>query len=501
METVGKPVLFRMKFILLLFFSAPALTALSQGAGSSRQTMDSIAHPPEIQSLKGGDPYFIAGTITIKGNHLTRQNIILRELKFKEGDTLLVADLPRILRNSRENIFNLRLFNFVTIDTSENNAVHLLDFNIEVVERWYIWPFPFIQISDQNINAWWQTKDFSQITYGIDLTFFNMRGRNETLRILTHFGFNQKYGFTYRIPYINKGQTLGISFGADFEINHQVAIKTLDNQPYYYKDMGEYPKQLSYFFAELTYRPSIYVLHTFRIGYSHYYFQDTVLRIPGFSLTGDNNQDLYIFSYQYKNDHRDVQFYPLRGWYLDAAFNFSIPFSLAHNTYIKSLFRRYIRVWERWYYAVSFLGKVSFEKQQPYYLQRGLGYGDDYVRGYEFYVEDGQHFGLLKNQFKFAIMPVRVEKISFLRSPKFNTIPLALYANVFVDMGYVYAFQQYASLQNNMKIPFNSLQNTLMLGYGLGLDFTTYYDVVIRLETTLNLMGKPGFYIHFIAPV
>ena len=115
------------------------------------------------------------------------------------------------------------------------------------------------------------------------------------------------------------------------------------------------------------------------------------------------------------------------------------------------------------------------------------------MRGYEYYVEDGQHFGLLKNQLKFAIIPGRVEKINFIRTSKFNTIPLALYANVFVDMGYVYAYQQLAYLQNDLKIPFNSLQNAFMLGYGLGLDFTTYYDVVIRLEASLNLMGKPGY--------
>ena len=75
------------------------------------------------------------------------------------------------------------------------------------------------------------------------------------------------------------------------------------------------------------------------------------------------------------------------------------------------------------------------------------------------------------------------------------------YANLFVDMGYVYAYQQIAYGFNDTSLPFNSLQNTFMMGYGLGLDFTTYYDVVIRVEGSMNLLGKPGVYIHFIAPI
>jgi outer membrane protein assembly factor BamA len=501
MKAVGKPVLFRLQFVLAVLFSFSASFTFSQHFGKTSQSTDSAGMTSDIQSLTGEMSYFIAGPISIKGNHITRPNIILRELKFKEGDTLRIADLPKTLQHAKENIFNTRLFNFVTLDTSVDPVNNLLNFSIEVIERWYIWPIPFLQVSDQNFNAWWQTRDFSRLTYGVDLTFFNVRGRNETLRIMTHFGFNQKYGFTYRIPYVNKRETIGIGFGGDMEINHQVAVKTQDNQPYYYNDPGTYPKQLTYAYAEFLYRPNIYVIHTFRLAYSHYYFQDTVLHMPGYSLTGDNNQDFVTFWYQYKNDHRDVQFYPLRGWYFDVEFSHSMPFRIAHNTYVKSLFRKYFRLQERWYYAFSFLGKISFEEQQPFYLERGLGYGREFVRGYEYYVEDGQHFGLLKNQLKFAIIPGRVEKITFIRTSKFNTIPLALYANVFVDMGYVYAYQQLAYLQNDLNIPFNSLQNAFMLGYGLGLDFTTYYDVVIRLEASLNLMGKPGIYIHFVAPI
>jgi len=447
------------------------------------------------------DPYVIAGNVSISGNRITHRNIILRELKFKEGDTLKIVSLPEILGNAKENIFNTRLFNFVTLDTTVNPLTNRMNLNIEVIERWYAWPIPYFQPSDQNINAWLQTWEWSKLTYGVDFTFFNVRGRNETLKIITHFGFNQKYGFTYKIPYVNRKQTLGIGFGADMDLNHLVAISTVDNQPNYFNNASGYPKQLTFAFGDLLLRPNIYVIHTFRLAYSHYYFQDSVLHIPGFSMTFSNNQDFATIWYQYKNDHRDVQYYPLKGWYFDLEFNHSMPFRVTHNTYIKSLFRKYFQLGERWYYAFSLLGKLSFEAQQPYYLQRGLGYSREFVRGYEYYVVDGQHYLLFKTNVKFAILPERVLKINFIPTTKFNTVPLALYANVFVDLGYVYAYRQQASGSDGVYVPFNSLQNALLAGYGLGLDFTTYYDVVIRLEGSMNLMGKPGIFIHFIAPI
>jgi len=453
------------------------------------------------QHLRAQDPYVVAGTVSISGNRITHPNIIRRELKFREGDTIKIARLPVILNNAKENIFNTRLFNFVTLDTTINPLTRRMDLSIEVIERWYAWPIPYFQLSDQDINAWLQTWDWTKLTYGIDFTFFNVRGRNETLKIITHFGFNQKYGFTYRIPYLNRKQTLGAGFGADMDLNHQVAVRTVNNQPFYFNGTGSYPKELTFVFGDFLLRPNIYVVHTFRLAYSHYYLQDTLLHMPGFSLTYSNNQDFATIWYQYKNDHRDVQYYPLRGWYLDMEFNHSVPYWFTHNTYIKSLFRRYFQLSPRWYYAFSLLGKLSLESQQPYYLQRGLGYNRDFVRGYEYYVVDGQHYLLLKDNIKFAILPERVEKFNFIRTTKFNTIPLALYANLFVDMGYVYAYRQKAYGTDDVYIPFNTLQNTFMMGYGLGLDFTTYYDVVISVEGALNLMGKPGVYIHFIAPI
>ena len=40
-----------------------------------------------------------------------------------------------------------------------------------------------------------------------------------------------------------------------------------------------------------------------------------------------------------------------------------------------------------------------------------------------------------------------------------------------------------------------------VFGTGIGIDFVTYYDKVIRFEYGVNDMGETGLFIHFVAPI
>ena len=440
----------------------------------------------------------IIRSIIITGNQVTKKAIILREIEFKEKDTLQRSGFSSLLGTSKQNIFNTRLFNFVTVDTTCSPDLHMVDVHIRLVERWYIWPIPFFEISDRNFNVWWETRDFNRLTYGVNLTFFNARGRNEKLRILAHFGFNQKFGFDYNVPYVNKKQTLGVGFGAAVELNRELAVYTLNNEPVYLRSNSIYLKKMAGAFAEVSFRPDMLSTNTFRISYSRSYFDSAVRVFPGFMITPEPFQQFISLAYLLKIDHRDVHYYPLKGFYADAEVNHSIPYEAAHNTFLMTNLKIYLQFYYRWYWASGFTGRISIAREQPYNLQRSLGYGKYFVRGYEYYVVGGQHFAILKNNLKFAIVPQRIKKIGFIQTTKFNTIPLALYMNAFVDAGF--AYRQARSGPESGETG-NSLENSLMIGYGLGLDFTTYYDVVIRVELSVNRMNRTGVYIHFVAPI
>jgi len=155
-------------------------------------------------------------------------------------------------------------------------------------------------------------------------------------------------------------------------------------------------------------------------------------------------------------------------------------------------FKRYWQLRERWFAASGFSGKVSGGDPQPYYTTRALGYNKDVIRGYEYYVIDGQHFALLKSGLRYALFRKKEYHAGFIPSPKFNTIPVSVYAGIFVDAGYVIDHQFTAK---------NTLMNSWQFGYGAGIDLFTFYDLVFRFEYSFNKLGESGFFIHFTTSI
>jgi outer membrane protein assembly factor BamA len=452
-------------------------------------------NPGPVGCIKDSVPFVVVREIRFDGNKHTKRQVLAREMDMAEKDTVPLPDLFPRMRKSRENIFNTRLFNFVTVDTFHvAGEPCTVDIHVHVIERWYIWPWPYFEFSDRNFNTWLETMDWSRLTYGINLTVMNVRGRNETLVFPIHLGFNEKYGFIYTIPFVNRQQSVGISAGADYERNHEVIVGSEDNKTVYYKDPSNYPLQLFYGFGEVRLRPGFYSMNYFRLSYSAYLLSDSLVSL-NYGI-GDLNRIKFLsVFYQYRNDRRDEHFYPLSGSYFDISGTYNGVFSdYLTVIYFESSYRKYWHIFNRWYVASGLFAKYSFAMEQPYFLQQGLGYGRTFVRGYEYYVVDGQHYLLWKNNLKFALLPKRVLKMGFLKSQKFNTVPYAFYLNVFTDLGYVYNRDAYSN-------ELNSLQNSLLIGYGAGIDFTTYYDIVVRLEFSMNGMGKPGIYLHFMAPI
>ncbi|MFA8450859.1 MAG: POTRA domain-containing protein [Bacteroidales bacterium] len=444
--------------------------------------------------LKDNDKVFIEG-IDIQGNNKTKDFVILRELELKEKEYISESTLDSLVKQSVYNLKRTPLFNFVNIETQklpEPNHVKLL---VKVVERWYIWPIPVFQLADRNINEWWRKRDFSRVDYGIFFHYYNFRGRNELLRFLTQFGYEQKFSLSYRIPYINKARTLGAEMNVGFsnlkEVSYSVNSDKLEN----YVNRDHFPEKNIFANFSLKYRKDFNNSHSLELGFFQYEFSDTLLTLnPKFSYEGKDPSFMRLL-YVFKSDFRDQKSYPLDGYYFDASFAKIGLGIMKHSpdlTEIKSTFDFYKPINKRFFFASNLTGFFSYGTNRSFYLERGLGYGNDFIRGYEHFVVHGDKFALMKNNFKFALIPTQERTLPFLKSEKFNKIHYALYLNAFIDVGYV---------DSNFNYLNNRLDNKLIYGYGLGLDFVTYYDVVFRLEYSFNALNQSGFFIHFTAPI
>ena len=88
---------------------------------------------------------------------------------------------------------------------------------------------------------------------------------------------------------------------------------------------------------------------------------------------------------------------------------------------------------------------------------------------------------------KYTERKPKIAKIPKLPFEKFNTFHYALYANMFADAGYV---------KNKINFQNNKLSNSFLCGFGVGIDFVTYYDLVFRLEYSFNKMLEHSFFPH-----
>lgn len=472
---------------------------------SQAQVHDSLENagkqfPDSIAQIKTGDnpeKKFAVSEILIIGNKTTKPFIITRELIFHKGDSLDRAVLSAAMARSRENLLNTSLFNFVEIydqpDANDSAATHVI---VRVAERWYIWPLPIFEIVDRNFNEWWLTKDLTRTNYGVYLTKENFRGRKESIRLLLRLGYSQRLGLYYTIPYINRRQENGLSFGVSFTRNHEIAYGLFNNKLSYYKDENNFVRKQFATGVKVTHRQGIHDYHSLAAEYQDNSIADTIIYFNNdYFIPGEKEQSLLLLSYQYKRDYRDIKIYPLQGSYFDFEVvkqGLGILKNEPDLLLLTSNYRRYWKLSSRWHFAAGMKGRLSGQSFAPYYNSRGLGFGSDFVRGYEYYVVNGQNYILFKSNIKFTLVPEQVLKIKYIPLEKFNTIPYAFYLNVFSDMGYVRERQFF---QNN------PLANSYMYGVGIGLDYVTYYDLIFRMEYSFNKFGEHGIFLHFTSPI
>ena len=114
-----------------------------------------------------------------------------------------------------------------------------------------------------------------------------------------------------------------------------------------------------------------------------------------------------------------------------------------------------------------------------------LGYKQN-IRGFDYYVTNGQHFITAKQNINTTLLSEKVIKFKLIPSNKFNEIPLSIYYSIFTDAGYVYD-TKYSSV--------NPISNEFIYSIGTGIHFVSYYDQVFVLEYTLNSLKEHGIFV------
>ncbi len=456
-------------FLLLLNFTGPLDSAATYG------------EIPLTDSLQ-------VTQILIRGNIRTREAIIQREMTFSPGIKFTPKRLEAEVERSRKNIFNTRLFVSVTADYDVvgNEAAVA----IEVKERLYLLPLPIIYLADRSFNEWWYTRnhDLRRLIYGIQLSHSNLSGNSDFLKVKAYGGFIPYLEMTYGRPYIDRRQRMGLRGGVFYSEQKSFAYRTWnDKLDFIDSETRTYSRKGA--FAEYNLRNALYHFNTLYLELSNTRIADTIPEInPDYFGRDITSLNYFTLSYDYKFDKRDNRQYPLEGRFFTAGLRYFHNFNRSTPDHLRLNFshQSYFPLKGRWYGSLAAKVQASVPRKQLYPFVMGLGYKNNFIRGYELNVVDGQHYLLGQSDLKYQFLNRTFNLDSFLKIRQFNILPVAGYLTAFFDVGAVRNY--YPELSNS------SLSNQLLYGGGLGLDIVTFYDTSVKINYSVNQFGFGKLY-------
>ena len=445
-------------------------------------------HPLLAQTMEASKQLYLRN-ITISGNKVSRRSIILRELSVQEGMFIRNDSTTALIEQNKLRLFNSTLFTTINLEQEQIGA-DTVDWNISVKERWYILPKPLFQLADRNFNVWWkeQNRDPRRANFGLTLTDVNFRGNMERISATAQVGYTQRFALEYARPYLDKKQHHGI--GAFFNVSQsgELPYTTDRNKLKFARLPGQHIIRMYDVAAFYTYRPAFPVKHMVQLAYHTANISDTVLELNK-NYFKDGNDKLRYAELLYRLDlnYVDNWNYPLKGFKM---VNYAILrkgfTGMDFQAQVRTELGLYKNPLPKWFTSVIFRGRLSSPDEQPYYFRAALGTKTDYVRGYELYVMDGDHYGVLRLNLKRELLNKTLIELPFRYLP---SIPLRIYPKVFADAGFMHD-RFYAN---------SFLSNKLLYSGGVGVDFVTTYDIKIRVEYAWNHLGQNGLFLHLNA--
>lgn len=419
------------------------------------------------------------------GNKITKSYIIAREVPLKKGEKYTMSDILKNIPLAKQSLLNTGLFIDVAVDFT-NWSNDSLDILVDVKERWYYFPVPYLKPVDRNFNVWIKEYDasLSRVNYGVKLIGYNVSGRNDKLNIWLLSGYSRQVVLNYTAPYFDKSLKNGISFDFLYSANKELNYSSIDNKQAFYKDPNEFVTSRLRVGIGYSYRTGYIKRHVARLSYNVAKISDSVLqKNPTYF---DNNQKTTKFPelfYQYQSISVDYIPYPLKGYQWEVAF---MKRGIDKNMNLWELNLKGGKYWElspKFYFALQSNAIIKLPLNQPYFNLELLGYRDAFLRGLENYVVDGAIMGITKSTFRKEIWSPKLR--TGLKSRNYGTIPFRFFLKIYGDAGYVY---------NKMPMPSNTLVNKMLYTGGGGLDIWTIYDATISLEYSFNQLGQRGLF-------
>lgn len=449
-------------------------------------------------------PSVIVKGIFVEGNRKTKTRIITRELTFIVGDTIPLSKFGKMLEDNRLRILNTNLFAVVEMNVKDWKSGDLpvdeVNVNIKIIENFFVYPVPTFSLADRNFNVWWkeQNRDLNRTNYGLSLQHINTTGQRDPLSITVQLGYTQRLGLSYELPYINKKQTIGLFTSGNYGVNRELAVLTEGNKLVFYRNNDTYVFRNFGLTVGMTITPGLLSRHVIAASFSEQTVDTAIVnRNQDYYVDSRVNQRYFALSYSFSHDTRDMRPYPLKGHLASIGISKAglLPTDNVNALNVSMRWAQFGKISKKLSYeTVAKVKTALIRGPQPYTFRQGLGYGLDYTRGYEYYVVDGDDFGLLQNSLHFELFDRTFDLSKYLKwniLQGFRSLPLKCYLSGNFDVAQARGSELLAQK--------NPLNNRTLYSGGVGFDIVAYYSWVWQIQYSWNDLGERGLFFHYKA--
>ena len=424
----------------------------------------------------------------------------MRELTFSENTILPLSSFDSHLSDSKENLMNTSLFNYVYISYVEDDNyadslrqssdIKYVIVRIVLEERWYWWPLFELHLEDKNTSSWFKHMKTDRITYEAGGKIYNIFGLGHKFEIVGRFGFEKGVNLKYSRLVLNKKKTAYLNIEAFHTINKIVDYISYENKLQSYKSNKVLKKNWGgsvHFVSRHHHRTT----NSVKLSFDYENVADSLLVLnPNFWGVNATRMRYLQVEYSYKRDYRNYAKYPTKGFLLEFKGKIGegnlFDFLYLNVSYE---YQRYTKLSDKWYLNNGVNISNTFHNHTSFIHDQAIGYEESNISGYDLYVIDGQHFIIQNNTLKYSILEQKIVPLNFIKKwNRFNKPFFSIYANAMLDFGYVYQ-----SDKNMAHINKNNYTNKFLVGGGVRIDLLTYYDIIISVGYTINSFGKSSF--------
>ncbi|MDD3859986.1 MAG: hypothetical protein PHW83_07295 [Bacteroidales bacterium] len=451
-----------------------------------------------MPNTKAQETPYVIREIIVAGNTKTNLDVILRECPFSINDTITAIQLKNYIEKYESNLSKTSLFNFVTI-TYQPDSVYA-DIIVNVEERWYFWPYPILEHAERNLTTFLNNMDMNKINYGLAADIYNLRGKNETLRLKFRLGYKEHYSLSFQKNGCGLQKNSSLRFKIEMFRQKSSEYSIVNNKPLYISDDANYIKKDFNIGINYGYRPELNYVFNFGINYKNSVFKDSIL-FSNHTTSGDEFKSSFLNPYFVFNyDSRNNKIYPVKGVQINLYYGENRSLSDITGAYSTfGLYSQYNKQIAKT--RVSFRSEFTYlfmkdYEHKPIVFSNKLEFCRNFwIRGYELFYFVGNEMIGFQNTIGIKISDFKIHRIASFLPGEFSKTYSRIYLDIFFDICRVQSW-------NNEDLALNPMNDKLLYSGGLAVNLETYYDRLLSIYVAyIGYSGKTGIFVNYKTPL